>query len=110
MRIRTGCEKKNSETGDRSFLFQQAGKRKATTYFCECCKGAEQKKKKRFKHQRAPLSSLRMLFILLTGLLTSLSSFSRVSVGAHFGFARGAYIQPLSSQVVALLMSVVAVL
>lgn len=68
------------------------------------------RKKKRFKHQRAPLSSLRMLFILLTGLLTSLSSFSRVSVGAHFGFARGAIIEPVSSQVAALFMSVVAVL
>lgn len=31
-------------------------------------------------------------------------------MGAHFGFARGAIIEPVSSQVAALFMSVVAVL
>lgn len=34
------------------------------------------------KHQRASLSSLKMLFILLTGLLTSLGLFSKVSLGS----------------------------
>lgn len=71
----------------------------------------QEEKKERLKHQRAPLSSLRMLFILLTGLLTSLSSFCKVSLGAHFGSgASGASIQPVSSQAVALFMSAAAVI
>lgn len=84
-------------------------KKKTTTYFCKSCKEAEQvEKKERLKHQRAPLSSLRMLFILLTGLLTSLSSFCEVSLGAHFAFVVS--IQPAFSQAAALFMSAAAVL
>lgn len=96
----------------RQLFFVSEGKEKGKPPHISVNAAKEQskRKKKRFKHQRAPLSSLRMLFILLTGLLTSLSSFSRVSVGAHFGFARGAIIEPVSSQVAALFMSVVAVL
>lgn len=45
-----------------------------------------EKKKSGLRHQRAPLSPFRMLFMLLTGLLTSRSSFCEVSLGAHFGF------------------------
>lgn len=55
------------------------------------------------KHQRASLSSLKMLFILLKGLLTSLGFFSEVSLGADF--LHGASVQPVSSQGAALLMS-----
>lgn len=69
MRIRAGAEK-NSETGDSPpFLFlREAEKRKEGAYRWEG-------RKRGFKHRRL-FPSLGMLFILLTGLLTSLGSLS----------------------------------
>lgn len=97
-------EKKNSETGECSFLFHRCGEKESERTFLRML----QRRGKRFKHQRVRLSSPWMLFILLTGLLPSLSSFSKVSLGAHFGFmASEASIQAVSGQVVALFMTAV---
>lgn len=48
----------------------------------KCSAGGGAKGTESSKHQRASLSSLKMLFILLTGLLTSLGLFSKVSLGS----------------------------
>lgn len=90
MRIRSRAWKKNSGTGDSSsfFFFSPAEKEMEkqannsenfTKEQSKCSGGGEGTESS--KHQRASLSSLKMLFILLTGLLTSLGLFSKVSLG-----------------------------
>lgn len=80
----------NSQAADSSFCFsEQGGNGKGPHISVRSCKEAEcegRKKHERVKQQRASLSLCGMLFMLLTGLLTSLSSFCGLSLGAHFGF------------------------
>lgn len=90
MGIRSGCGRRIQEQETAPFLFCQKGLMEKLPNICvnvakEQSKGRGEKKEwERSKHQRASPSSLRMLFILLTGLLTSPSLFSKVSLGAHF--------------------------
>lgn len=93
MRIRSRAWKKNSGTGDSSsfFLFFPRQKRrwKSKQIILRISQrsranaaGGGGEGTESSKHQRASLSSLKMLFILLTGLLTSLGLFSKVSLGS----------------------------
>lgn len=110
MRIRTGCRRRIQQQETALFVSARRETENDHIFLRKLQRSGARGKKERLKHQRAPLSSLRMLFILLTGLLTSLSSFCKVSLGAHFEFvACGASIQPESSQAVALFMSAAAV-
>lgn len=88
MRIKAGCRRRIQQQETAFFCFSEQGNGKRPHISAKAAKKRRKRKKKRerLKHQRAPLSSLRMLFILLTGLLTSLSSFCKVSLGAHSGF------------------------
>lgn len=67
----------------------------------KAAKKVSKREKMGLKLQRDPFSPFRILFMLSTGLLTSLSSFCEVSLGAHFGFGACG----VSIQTVALFMS-----
>lgn len=110
MRIKTGCRRKIHKQETALFVSASREMENDHIFLRKLQRSRARGKKEKLKHQRAPLSPLRMLFMLLTGLLTSPSSFCGVSLGAHFEFvACGVSIQLVSSQAVALFMSAAAV-